>query len=280
MTAEEFEEWEDGGRRFRTSKTALRHAFQREGALNNKMRELTQKEKLIAAADEEREEFEARRERGDIGYLLGDKFKGDRVAVLARAFKEAVDHENKIADPTQRALLEKASEVDQLRRENTTFKKAEAQKLVDAEVTKRLQQMSARYMPALEKLGLPKNDLTLQLMRGEDRVNQRLGLNLSPEALAESTRGALVSLVDEGLTNEMTPGQAVIAFPKLARLIHKGLIEAEMGRRNGTVAKTVPNPKKAGNGGAAQQRSEGETGKGPRVMNHAEIQKETGIFGL
>lgn len=277
---EDFEEWEDGGRKYRVSRSAMRIAHQREAATSNKARELAERQRRLDAADAEREEFEALLERGEVEKILDGRFKGDKVALFAKLFKASVEHENKMLDPAQRELLEKAKEADSLRAKVKGYERAEADAKINAEVTKRLEAISERYMPALDKLGLPKNDITVALMRGDDRANQRLGLNLSPEALAESTRGALVEMVDKGLTKDMTPAQAVMAFPTLARLIHKGLIEAEMGRRNGTVAKPVVNAKKAAAAGGDGQQKNGEGDGKPQVMNSAQIREKTGLWNI
>lgn len=279
MTQEEVEEWEDNGRKFRAPKASLRIAFQREGAINNKQRELTDRERRIEAADREREEHEALLEKGDLDKLLTGRFKGDKIDLFSRGLKAELEREKRMADPAQRELLTRAEEADSLRAENQRYKQAEARQKLDAEVGRRLKAVSDRYMPALEKLNLPKNDITLALMRGEDRVNRGLGLNLSPEQLAESTKGAVAQLV-EGLTENMTPVQAVEAFPTLARLIHKGLIERESTRRDPTRAQVVKNTKKAAAVNGEQKNGEGSEEGKPRVMNHAEIQKATGLWGL
>lgn len=272
-----FHEWEEddgkGGKvKRRESFDALITAKRREAALNTKFREWSGREQKIAEAEERLAREAEIRERGDVRALLGKDFKGSRIEVLAKALREEVLHDRQLSDPQQRALLEKADEADQLREELTGIKRSQAQAQAQAEVDRHIEERSGLYQKAFEPLGLPKNDVTVSWMAGAERAARAMNLKLTPEALAAETKRVGIEQMN-GLTKGMTPAQALEAFPDLTRLIHQGLIERSKGRSTSTQAQQLK-PKDKGEGGDQKKPEE------MKVMNNAEIRKQTGFMGI
>lgn len=274
-TEEKFHEWEDveDGKpiKRRASLTALTTSFRREQAVNRKIQEQQAEIQRLASEAKETQRLKELREKGDVLGLLGKDTKLNRAEVLAKALRAELDREKQLADPIQKELLEKAERLEQVEGELDATKRAQYEREFNAEVERNLEEISERYMKALETMKLPKNDITLSLMAGADRTNKQLGLKLTDAQLAAETMKGAAEMVD-GLLDNLSPLQALETFPKLARLIHQGLIERGNQRKNGTQAQQLAPREKR------EQKKEESTE--PKISDAAEIRKRTGVFGL
>lgn len=274
---EKFHEWEEveNGKpvKRKASLTAMTTAFRREQSMNQKIQSLFEKEKTLSEREQRVEREMELRKQGKVRELLGSEYKGNRAEALAIALKEELDEERQMADPTQRALLERASENDRLRSENEAFRQRDVATKTEAEVKRIADERTALYSESLTKHAIPGNELTVGLMARAHRQANGLGLKLSPEQLAHSTKGLIFETL-EGVTKNMTPAQALEAFPSFARLVHQGLIERSRGRVGKTEAEQLkPKEKREG----AESKKE-EPSSAP--MNNAQIAKRTGFMGI
>lgn len=274
--AEKFHEWDDieDGKpvKRRASFTALTTSFRREQAVNRKIQEQQTEIQRLAAEAKEVQRLKELREKGDLSALLGKDFKGNRAEAYAKALRAELDREKQLADPVQKELLEKAARLEEVEGKLDQVEREKYEREFNAEVERNLEEISERYMKALETMKLPKNDITLSLMAGADRTNKQLGLKLTDAQLAAETMKGAAEMVD-GLLDNLSPLQALETFPKLARLIHQGLIERGNQRKNGTQAQQLAPKEK-------RERQQEEKTTEPKISDAAEIRKRTGVFGL
>lgn len=251
------------------------NAYGREKAFNQKSQELIERERKA----QELEQRIAQAQQGLTAKSVRDVIrerKGDQIAELSTALREAIEEEKKSQDPQQRALLEKAGQVEKLQSELNGIRSKEVREQVRQTAIRELERMSAEFMPALDAVKLPKNDITMELMSRASETAKQLGYQLSSEQLARETHKMFESMIESTLEGHVNPEDVLEAFPKLTRKIHEALLLRHQRVSGQPKPATQVAPTEPGTRPPSKQGEE----KGPRLMNSAEEHKAYGIRGL
>lgn len=228
----------------RVREEALWNAHAREGALNRKFEETTKRERELEAQAQALAQREERFKKGNIRDLLKDR-QGDEhpIALLARELEELMKEEEQSQDPRMRQLLNKSRENDKLRAELDGIKTREQKQAFDQAVEAELEKLSAEFVPALQLMKLPKNDITMRLMAEAKETAQQRGLPLDASALARETHKAAAGMV-EGLVEGIEDDEELVdMFPKFSRRLHAGLLKRHRRLTESNQAPRIAPPK-------------------------------------
>jgi hypothetical protein len=249
---------------------ALWNAHAREAALNRKFEETTKREREIEAQAQAVAAREERLKKGAFREWAKEN-KLDPVETLARELEAAMQEEQQNADPRMRQLLEKSREADTLRAQLDGIKTREQQQQFAQAVEAELEKLSAEFVPALNLVKLPKNDVTMELMAKAKDTAQKFGLPMDAASLAKETHKAAAGLV-EGLVEGIEDDEELLEmFPKFARRLHAGLLKRHARLQGQNRLPTVPAPK------PEDRKPPENDAKGPKLVSS--VDEDKAYFG-
>ncbi len=197
--------------------------------------------------------------------LLRQLFKDKSKPILAQALGSILDEE--AMSEEERAVANDKTELQQLREDKQKRDAADKQKAEEAEVGQEMNRLAQQFQSVMEKLDLPKDDLSISTMAGIYHTAKTQGIELTDEQMAHEVVNKIAQQ-QEALMSKMTDEQLIRRFPKLAQRFAAGLT-AEWRKRNGNRNPTLPSP------GPARGNSNDQPKK--RFMTDKEMDKVLGI---
>lgn len=227
-------------REVEASEEDLWNAYRHVESINQRARQLAEEKK---AAEQQRREWEAKQKA-----LLEDPLalhreqdpNFDEVDFLTQQLHRRL--ERQAMDPRQRALLEREERLAAREAQIQSMEEQRRAEMEQQQERQQLSQLGERFVRALQKTNLPKDDLTLNAMYQAHVTNEENGLELNDEELGKATFDAIVTQQRSVLSQ--LKGEALLdTFPEFSRAVHEALVarfKARQGQQ--TIQQNAPPP--------------------------------------
>lgn len=202
----------------------LWNAYSRLDGLDRRLRELGEQRKEIETRARQQQELEERLLEDPFFFIRQKDPNFDETDFLTKRLHGYLARERELPDdPRARALLQREEAIARREQELQMEQQQRQEQMEAYQERQKLNQLGARFLKALPMVGLPNDDVTMDMMARVHYTNEEAGLELTDEELAKATFDAAVSQ-QNAIFSKLSGDELLDRFPQAATKIHQALV--------------------------------------------------------